>query len=57
MAKKETDSYEDDVLREFNESQKGIDPNVTKSTDLGRVNLHDGLDINDDPNIKRINDS
>lgn len=57
MAKKETDSYEDDVLREFNESQKGIDPNVTKSTDLGRVNLQDGLDINDDPNIKRINAS
>ena len=29
MAKKETDSYEDDVLREFNESQKGLDPTVT----------------------------
>lgn len=56
MANKK-DSYEEDVLREFQESQKEIEPSITKSTDLGRVNLNKGIDINEDPNIKRINES
>lgn len=57
MPNKKTDSYEDDVLREFEESQKGIQDNIIKSTDLGRVNLNNNPNFDDDPNIKRINDS
>ncbi len=55
---KKTDSYEEDVLREFEESQKGIDTNnVSMTTDLGKVKFSSDEEIiNNDPNIKRIND-
>ena len=54
MAKKQEESYEDQLRREFESSQQS---NTVQSSDLGRVDLNRGLDINDDPNIKRINDS
>ena len=53
MPKKET--YDEQVLREFEETQNDV--GVIKNGDLGKVDLNKGLDINDDPNIKRINDS
>lgn len=50
--KKEESSYDEQVRQEFENSQ-----NKTITTDdLGVVKPH-GLDINDDPNIRRINDS
>lgn len=55
MAKKQEESYEDQVRREFESSQPTS--KTVQSEDLGRVDLNRGLDINDDPNIKRINDS
>lgn len=56
MANKKTDeSYEEQVLKEFEESQKGIEPKVIKTGDLGRVNLN-GNEF-EDPNVDRINQS
>lgn len=55
--KRNKDTYEDQVAREFEQSQ--IQPEEHKQEvvkDLGRVNLA-GNNINDDPDIKRINDS
>lgn len=54
MPKKE-DNYEEQVLKEF-ETQTNTN-NTVKSGDLGKVNLNGGLDINDDPDLKRINSS
>ena len=45
-------SYEEQVKREFENSQK----NDEVVTDLGKVNLS-GVDLEDDPNIQRINSS
>lgn len=54
MTKKEEEiSYEDQVRKEFEDSQSA---NVVKNGDLGTVKLG-GKNLNDDPNIKRINDS
>ena len=58
MANKKEESYEEQVRKEFEQSQ-GITSSIDDGTfkDLGRVNLNRGGNINDDPNIKRINDS
>lgn len=48
--KDELDSYEEQVKKEFESTQ-----NI--ATDLGRVDLNKGnLDLEDDPNVRRIND-
>ena len=56
MANKKEENYEDQVRKEF-EAQTKSSGDVTKTEDLGRVNLTDGISVNDDPNIKRINAS
>lgn len=56
MANNKEENYEDQVLKEFEQTQKNVGGTV-KSGDLGKVDLNRGVDINNDPNIKRINDS
>lgn len=46
--KKKVESYEEQVRKEFEQTQT--------VTDLGKVNLNNDVDLDDDPNIKRIND-
>lgn len=48
--KKNVDSYEEQVKKEFEMAQGNTVRN------LGRVDLNKGFDIEDDPNVKRIND-
>ena len=50
--KKNEETYEEQVLKEFEQSQSTV-----KSSDLGRVDLTRGVDIDSDPNIQRINNS
>ena len=52
--KKEENSYEDQIRREFEDSQSK--QNVTTANDLGRVEFKN-VELSDDPNIRRINDS
>lgn len=56
---KTTDNYEEQVRQEFESTQNVEDTPKTQETvkDLGRVNLNQGFDVNNDPDIKRINDS
>lgn len=58
MSKNKEESYEDQVRKEFEQTQgTSATSNVVKSQDLGRVDLNKGVDINDDPDIQRINKS
>ena len=60
MSNKKEESYEDQVLKEFEQSQKETENSsekVNKTTDLGRVDLTRGASVYDDPNIQRINQS
>lgn len=53
VKKNNVESYEEQVQREFEQSQ-GIDDKTVK--DLGRVDLNRGsVDLDNDPNVKRIN--
>lgn len=51
MAKKTEEDYEAQVRKEFEQSQ-----NIETVTDLGKVNLSLDTGLDDDPNVKRIND-
>ena len=52
-----TESYDEQVAREFEQTQNiSNETNKEVVRDLGKVNLA-GVDINEEPDIKRINDS
>lgn len=55
MAKKTEESYEEQIRREFEETQ--ITETQETFKDIGKVDLNKGIDINNEPEIKRINSS
>lgn len=53
---KKTDNYEDQVLKEFEETQTSQETTDTV-TDLGKVNINNTLNLENDPELKRITDT
>ena len=53
---KKTDNYDDLVLREFEETQSPQETTDTV-TDLGKVNINNTLNLENDPELKRITDA
>lgn len=57
MEKSEKETYEEQVLREFEQTQNDqTGRNESEYKNLGKVDLG-GVSVNDDPNIKRIKDT
>lgn len=54
MAEKSIDTYEDQVRKEFESTQVQED-GIKEVKNLGKVDLNRGIDINEEPEIKRIN--
>lgn len=55
MANKKDESYDDQVMKEFERTQNVATGETIR--DLGKVDLSNTYDINDDPNIRRINNT
>lgn len=53
---KKTDNYEDQVLKEFEETQTTQETTDTVK-DLGKVNINNTINLDNDPDIKRITDT
>lgn len=56
MANKREDSYEDQVMKEFEQSQ-GQSTSQKTVKDIGKVDVSNTYDLNEDPEIKRINEA
>lgn len=51
---KNQESYEDQILKEFESSQDNETQEKIKSSDLGKVKIDKGVDISSDPEIQRV---